>query len=111
MIKSRKKNQRFEDNKKILTRRSKAFVVIVYMLLIILVIRLGWIQFVKGASLKEAALKQQTTNRIISPKRGTIYDATGIPLAISAEVDTVTINPKKFVVKDNGQKTTEKQQQ
>ena len=46
--------------------------------------------------MKEAATKQQTTSRILSAKRGTIYDSTGTALAISADVDTITINPDKF---------------
>lgn len=57
----------------------------------------GWIQFVQGAELKELASRQQTLNKIISPKRGSIYDTNGKALAISAEVDTITINPKKIV--------------
>ncbi len=44
------------------------------------------------------AYRQQTLNKIISAKRGTIYDTNGKPLAISAPVDTITINPAKFVV-------------
>jgi len=58
--------------------------------------RLGFLQFVQGAELKESANRQQTTNRIISPKRGNIYDSTGKVLARSAQVDTVTINPTKI---------------
>lgn len=109
MLSSTKKNKRLQDNKKIITKRSKGFIVLIYVLLVLLVIRLGWIQFVEGSTLKEAALKQQTTNRIISAKRGTIYDSTGKALALSAEVDTVTINPQKFIDKDSGEKTIEKQ--
>ena len=37
--------------------------------------------------------KQLITNRIISTKRGSIYDTSGKPLALSAQVDTVSINP------------------
>ena len=50
---------------------------------------------VQGAEFKEIAYNQQTINRIISPKRGTIYDSTGKALAISSRVDTVTLNPGK----------------
>ena len=105
MIKSTNKNRRLEDHKKILSSRSKGFIILVYILLALLIFRLGWLQFVNGSTLKEAALKQQTTNRIISPKRGTILDTTGKAIAISAAVDTVTINPKKFIDKDSAENT------
>ena len=62
-----------------------------------LIVRIGFIQFVQGNSLKEQAYQQQTINQIISPRRGNIYDSTGKALAISAQVDTITINPSKFV--------------
>lgn len=65
----------------------------------ILIVRLAWIQFVQGNSLKEQAYTQQTSNLTISPKRGTIYDSNGKVLAISAQVDTVSINPKKVKYK------------
>lgn len=80
--------------------RTLGFTVFIIILLIILVFRLCYLQFIKGPSLKEAATKQQTTSRIISPNRGSIYDSTGKPLAISAKVDTVTINPQKFIISD-----------
>lgn len=59
-------------------------------------------QFVDGAHLKELAYTQQNINQIISPKRGNIYDSTGVALAISAQVDTITINPTKITDKDEG---------
>lgn len=74
-------------------RRLKVFLAFGFILLLLLIFRVGWIQFVQGASLKESAYKQQLTNRIIAPKRGSIYDSTGKALALSAEVDTVSINP------------------
>ena len=73
------------------------FIVIVF---IALIIRIGFIQFVQGNFLKEQAYQQQTINQIISPKRGNIYDSTGKAIAISAQVDTITINPTK-IVKDS----------
>lgn len=78
--------------------------------LILLLIKIAYVQFFQGSSLKEAATKQQTTSRIISAKRGTIYDSTGTALAISADVDTITINPDKFRKKtdDDTKKNQEK---
>ena len=85
------------------TRRKKLSIAmfITFLLLIILIFRLFWIGIVKGAEYKEIAYKQQTINRIISPKRGTIYDSTGKALAISSRVDTVTINPEKIRYSNN----------
>lgn len=59
---------------------------------LLLLIRIGYIQFAKGPEYKENAYKQQTTSQILTSKRGTIYDATGMILAISSGVDTVSIN-------------------
>ena len=92
------------------SKRTLFFSILSFTLLIVLVFRIGFLQFIQGPSLKEAATKQQTTSRIISPNRGSIYDSTGKPLAISAKVDTVTINPKKFIVENNEDKTAELQQ-
>lgn len=60
----------------------------------LLIVRIGFIQFVQGSELQAMAYKQQTLNRNINPKRGTIWDATGkVSLAISASVETVSVNP------------------
>lgn len=77
------------------------FILIIFLLLLI---KIAYLQFVQGDYLKEQATKQQTTSRILNAKRGTIYDSTGIALAISADVDTVTINPTKF--KKNSEEET-----
>lgn len=91
-------------------KRIFVLTVILIFLLGTLVFRIGWLQFIQGSSLKEAASKQQTTSRIISPNRGAIYDTTGKPIAISAKVDTVTINPLKFIVEDEEIQTKELQE-
>ena len=72
-------------------------------LLLALLGRLAWIMFVKGGTYKESAYNQQTSDRVISPKRGTIYDSTGKQLAISASVDTVSINPN-LIADENKEK-------
>lgn len=51
--------------------------------------RVFWIQFVRDEELKLKAQAQWTRDVPVEPKRGTIYDRTGKPLAISATVDTV----------------------
>lgn len=79
------------------TKKIKLTFVFIIILLIILLFRIGYLQFVNGSHLKELAYQQQTINQIISPKRGNIYDSTGSnALAISAQVDTITINPSKL---------------
>lgn len=63
-----------------------------FIILILLVFRIGYLQFVQGAELKEEAVKRQLASKTIAPNRGTIYDSTGKALAISAKVDTVSVN-------------------
>lgn len=60
----------------------------------LLVFRIGWIQIANGQEYQQKAYEQQTNNRTISPKRGTIYDRNMKPLAVSGSVETVTINPQ-----------------
>ena len=79
----------------------KTLLIITIFIFLALIIRIGFIQFVQGNSLKEQAYKQQTINQIISPKRGNIYDANGQAIAIGAQVNTITINPEKIVKKND----------
>ena len=100
------KSKKSKNNNKNKTLKSKAtisnkklliFSILVALLLICLIVRIAWIQFINGSHLKELAYSQQTINQIISPERGNIYDSTGTKaLAISEQVDTITINPTKI---------------
>ena len=96
----KKENKRKKIDKNttsvVVNNKLRVTMVIILILLFALIFRLGWIQFIQGSSLKESAYRQQTINKIISPNRGTIYDTNGKALAISAHVDTVTINPTKI---------------
>lgn len=96
------KNKSKKDNT---TIKYKRFFIIVIVLFCLLILRIGYLQFIKSSYLKEMAYKQLVTNRIISTKRGTIYDSSGKPLALSASVDTVSINPSKIQVNDDEEKT------
>lgn len=94
-ISSKKKAVEDATSKNLRNKKLSITMAISFLLLLLLVFRLFWIEIIKGAEYKEIAYKQQTINRIISPKRGTIYDSTGKALAMSSRVDTVTINPGK----------------
>ena len=106
VISLKKDSQKYKISK---PKRYLAIYVIFIIALIYLVGKIAYLQFVKGSFLKDQATKQQTTSRVIAAKRGTIYDSTGTALAISADVDTITINPAKF--KRDTQEETEAFQQ
>lgn len=92
-----KKSIRSSIRVKKLNRTFLAYIIV----FILLFIRLGWLQIVQSSSLKEMAYQQQVRDTVISPKRGTIYDSNKKVLAISAQVDTVSINPGKVKYRDN----------
>ena len=75
-------------------KKMRTILFIAFMIIFALIIRLAIIQLVQGNELSKMAYEQQTMDRNINPKRGTIYDATGkYKLAVSSTVETVTVNP------------------
>ena len=56
---------------------------------------------INGRNMKVFAANRNTVSKVLTAKRGTIYDSTGKALAISAQVDTVSIDPTKIVVEDD----------
>jgi hypothetical protein len=82
-------------NKKV-RQRSFFLMLMYFILMIVLIVRLGYYQIVKGEEYSRQAYYAQTRNRIINPKRGTIYDRNGQGLAISGSVETVSVNPQDF---------------
>ena len=88
------------------SKRIQLAMITLLVLFLALIFRLGFLQIVQGSDFKEKAVKQQTMSKLISAKRGNILDATGKSLAISARVDTVSINPTKIKGK-NEQQTKE----
>lgn len=71
-----------------------------FFILILLIVRIAFLQFVEGASLKEQAIKNQLTSKTIQANRGTIYDSTGKVLAKSASVDNILVNPTELEYKN-----------
>ncbi len=82
-------------------RRLRGVLFISFTICTLLIIRIGFIQFVQGSELQAMAYTQQTLNRKINPKRGTILDSTGENiLAVSASVETVSVNPGNIKKED-----------
>lgn len=57
-------------------KRMRNILLIGFLILTILIGKIGYIQFIQGGELSTMAYQQQTLDRSINPKRGTIYDAT-----------------------------------
>ena len=81
-------------------RRMIYALIISSILLFALIIRVAWIQFVDGGELQTLAYEQQTLDRKINPKRGTIYDSNMNEIAVSSTVYTVTVNPTNIEAKN-----------
>ncbi len=75
-------------------KKMRNILFISFLIMVCLIVRIGYIQIISGKELSRLAYEQQTLDRKINPKRGTIYDATGKNiLAVSSTVETVTVNP------------------
>ena len=112
--KNTKKNKISKKRKnivKISFKRMMGLLCIFLLFFAILIGRIGYLQFVQGAWLKQKEYSQSTSNTVISAKRGTIYDANGKALAISAAVDTISVNPVYINVKNDGITDKEKTQE
>lgn len=82
-------------------RKMRNTLFIAFLIILCLIGRIGFIQFVQGGELTALAYEQQTLDRKVNPKRGTIYDATGKKeLAVSSTVETVTVNPGNISKED-----------
>lgn len=89
-------------------RKMRNTLFIAFLIILCLIGRIGFIQFIQGGELTTLAYEQQTLDRKVNPKRGTIYDATGKKeLAVSSTVETVTVNPGN-ILKDDKEKVAKK---
>ena len=83
--------------------------VFIFILMIALLGRVGYLQIIDGERLQTLATSNQILTETISAKRGNIYDSIGNALAISYETDKVYIDPtltednyKEFVAQKLG---------
>lgn len=63
------------------------------LIIVALVCRLAWLQFVRGAELRERALNLRMRDVPVEAKRGIIFDRRGRELAVSVNVDSVFAIP------------------
>lgn len=96
-MKKSKKIQKININNK---RSLTMFFICIVLILVLLIVRIAFLQFVQGSDLKAQANAQQTTTRTIYANRGAIYDRNGRVLASSAHVDIVSVNPKNVLYSD-----------
>ncbi len=68
-------------------------VVFLAVCVLVMIVRIMWIQFVDGPHYREKALAQQTRDSLINAERGSITDRNGKILAQSATAETVVVNP------------------
>lgn len=66
---------------------------IVFAMLLLLCVRIGWIQIVKGDEYSDIAEAQQTRDTPIEAERGAIYDTNGNELAVSVTCYTIWARP------------------
>ncbi len=74
---------------------------LLFVLLALLCLRVGWIQIVKGDEYSKMAVEQQTRDVPIEAKRGVIYDTNGNEMAISATCYSVWARPGNIAVGKN----------
>ena len=75
---------------------------IVSALLVALLVRVAWIQFIRGEEYTKLAYEQQNSGRTIPATRGTIKDSEGNVLAISVSARQVSVN--QTMIKTQGEK-------
>ncbi len=82
-------------------KRAFTAFVIFALLLVALLVRCAWVQFVNGEDLQIRAIEQQTKDKTINSKRGIIYDRNGKILAQSASVEMVSVSPREIYDAEN----------
>lgn len=72
-------------------KRLLLFLSLIVAAAIVLTLRVWYIQIVKAEELQEMAYEQQTRDRLITPKRGSILDRNGVGIAVTKSVTAVSV--------------------
>jgi len=99
-VKKESKILEFKHNLNVVNKtpsfKLRSFLIIIFLLLIALIIRIAFLQFVDGKMLKQKASSQHSYTQTISANRGSIYDSTGTVLATSYAADNVIVDSSKI---------------
>ena len=78
--------------------KKRIFYMLISIILVMVILcgRVAWLQFVDGSSLQKQATKQQTRDRLITSKRGSIMDRNGKLLAVSASAESISVSPEEL---------------
>ncbi len=90
------------------TKSTRTRLIIMFLTLTVcmfaLVLRLGWLQVIRGEEFQQMARQQQTSDITITPGRGTIYDRNGKELVLSASTNAVYASPGEIKNKEEAAK-------
>lgn len=80
---------------------------LIFICMLLLCLRLGWIQIVKGDELSDKAIQQQTRDTPVEAERGVIYDTNGNELAVSVTCYTIWARPTDIKSAETKQESEE----
>ncbi|MDD6920489.1 MAG: penicillin-binding transpeptidase domain-containing protein [Eubacteriales bacterium] len=93
-------------NATIIRKRIKIGFFLFGFIVLLLCLRIAYIQFVKGDEYKSLAINQQKKNDLIKAQRGKILDRNGLELAVNIQTYSVWITPRD--IKEDDKKEKEK---
>lgn len=90
-----------ESFKKLVKNRLVVLAIVISILIFALIIRLGYLQIVKGENFSTMAVQQWTRDIVLNPQRGDIYDRNGKKLVTNISLYTVSAIPSQIDKKDH----------
>lgn len=103
LIKERSDSVAQKNSKVNIKKRMTYMYILMLGAMLLLLLRTGYLQIIKGPSLKQDAIAQQTRDSMVSSERGTIYDRNYKVLAQSASTTMVCVVPVDIKEKGNGE--------
>jgi stage V sporulation protein D (sporulation-specific penicillin-binding protein) len=80
-------------------KRITALFFVLFLIFVLLLLRLGYLQLVKGTWYQEKALENRIREIVVEPKRGVIYDRNGNELAVSIDAEGCYAIPAEVCLK------------